>query len=289
MTDIDIERMESSAFLPKADLKYVDVLDLHPLYDGLAFRGAVVMVGPKGIGKTLSLQAWAANNDCPIITFDCSEDVRRAHLLGMQVLRGDQSPFVLGPLTTAFEVANEVGQCIVALEEVNALTPQMQKALNAVTDWRAEIVVPECKKVFKLKGGAKLWVACTMNTAVYGGVYELNEDLKSRMRIIKLDYPLPKAEKQILEAQLNGTKIDNKILDSVILLAHETRQKTLEYALSTRDVVQILEDVDALSLKQALRIALGKFDGADAATIQQRMVSIFGKNAPAAVGAVQKP
>ena len=281
--DIDIERMDSASFLPKQDLKYVDVLDLHSLYDGLAFRGACVMVGPKGIGKTLSVQAWASKNDCPIITFDCSEDVRRAHLLGMQVLRGDQSPFILGPLTTAFEVANEVGQCIVALEEVNALTPQMQKALNAVTDWRAEIVVPECRRVFKLQSGAKLWVVGTMNTAVYGGVYELNEDLKSRMRIIKLDYPMPKAEKEILKTQLNGN-IDNKILDSVILLAHETRQKTLEYALSTRDVVQILEDVQHLDLQRALRVALGKFDGNDAATVQTRMVSIFGKNAPAAPG-----
>jgi MoxR-like ATPase len=281
--DIDIERMDSSSFLPKQDLKYVDVLDLHSLYDGLAFRGACVMVGPKGIGKTLSVQAWAGKNDCPIITFDCSEDVRRAHLLGMQVLRGDQSPFILGPLTTAFEVANEVGQCIVALEEVNALTPQMQKALNAVTDWRAEIVVPECRRVFKLKSGAKLWVVGTMNTAVYGGVYELNEDLKSRMRIIKLDYPMPKAEKEILKTQLNGN-VDNKILDSVILLAHETRQKTLEYALSTRDVVQILEDVQHLDLQRALRVALGKFDGNDAATVQTRMVSIFGNNAPAAPG-----
>ncbi len=286
--DIDIERMDSASFMPKKDLKYVDVLNLHPLYDGLAFRGACVMIGPKGIGKTLSIQAWAADHDCPIITFDCSEDVRRAHLLGMQVLRGDHSPFILGPLTTAFEVANEVGQCILAFEEINALTPQMQKALNAVTDWRKEIVVPECKRVFKLEGGAKMWFTGTMNTAVYGGVYELNEDLKSRMRLIKLDYPLPKQEKEILALQLNGS-VDNKIVDSVILLAHETRMKAMEYALSTRDVVQILEDVEHLNLKQALRIVLGKFDGSDASTVRERMVSIFGKNAPDPQGQAIKP
>jgi MoxR-like ATPase len=276
MTEQSIQHMGASNFAPKPDLIYKDVFDLMDLYDGLAFRAPTIVVGPKGIGKTLSVQAFAAKNDCPIITFDCSEDIRRQHLIGMFIMQGNSTPFVLGPLTTAFEVANEAGQCVLCLEEINALTPQMQKVLNAPSDWRQRIEVPEAKKVFRLEKGKKLWITGTMNTAVYGGVYQLNEDLKSRMRLIPLTYPKPSKEKEIISAVLAKQSLDQTVIDRVITLAHETRQQSLEYSLSTRDVVQLLEDIVVMDLTRALRIVLGKFDDTDRDTVSERIQSIFG-------------
>lgn len=278
MTTQVIERMPSDEFRPKDDINYVDVFNLMELFEGLAFRAPTVLVGPKGIGKTLSVQAFALKKQTHIITFDCSEDVRRAHLLGMQILRGDITPFVLGPLTTAFEVANEKGACILVLEEVNALTPQMQKVLNSPLDWRKRIEVPECQRVFRLVNGARLWICGTMNTAVYGGVYQLNEDLKSRVRLVALDYPRPSKEKELIDIVLGkqGVQLERKVIDNVLLLAHETRQKALDYALSTRDVLQVLEDTAAINLETALKIALGKFENSDRDTVRERIISIFG-------------
>lgn len=271
-----IERLETSAFKASSPV-YVDAFKLHELYDGVAFRAPLVLVGPKGIGKTLSVQSYAVKKDVPIITFDCSEDVRRSHLLGSYVLRGSETPFVLGPVTTAFEVANEVGHCILCFEELNALTPQMQKILNAVSDFRRRVEVPECKTVFRLKDGAKLWIAGTMNTAVYGGVYTLNEDLKSRFRMLQLEYPTPTEEEKIVLAAVNGAagQVPKKVVDQAILLAHETRQQSLEYALSTRDVVQLVEDFAYVGAERALQLVLGKFEGDDRATVKQRMMSVF--------------
>jgi MoxR-like ATPase len=276
MQELSIQRMEASDFAPKTDIKYLDVFELMSLYEGLSFRAPTIVVGPKGVGKTLSIQAYAAHIGCPIITFDCSEDVRRQHLIGMFILHGDRTPFVLGPLTTAFEIANEVGRCILVLEEINALTPQMQKVLNAPADWRQRIEVPEARKVFCLKPGCKVWISGTMNTAVYGGVYQLNEDLKSRFRLIPLGYPKPTEEKKIVQEVLSTSMLDTSVIDRVITLAHETRQQSLEYALSTRDVVQLLEDIADMDLKRALRIVLGKFDDTDRDTVVERVNSIFG-------------
>lgn len=274
-----IERMTAQDYAPRQGLKFIDVFNLHGLYEGLAFRSNLVLVGPKGIGKTLSFQTFAAKHEVPIITFDCSEDVRRSHLIGHHVLRGGETPFILGPLTTAFEIANEVGSCILVLEEINGLSPQMQKVLNALADFRRRIEVPECQKVFKLKEGAKLWFTGTMNTAVYGGVYALNEDLKSRFRLLALDYPRPSEEKEILNGVLAPevlAKLDPKMMDRVIQLAIETRQKALEYALSPRDVQQLIEDIAFVGLNKALRVLIGKFDGEDRDTIKERLKSIFG-------------
>lgn len=273
-----IEYLDASAYQPQQDLVYEDVFDLLPLYERLAFNANIVLVGPKGIGKSLSAAYFAAQQEVPVITFDCSEDVRRSHLLGMFVLRGTETPFVLGPLTTAFQIANEQGKCILLLEEINALTPQMQKVLNAPLDFRRKIEVPEAKQVFRLRDGAQLWVVGTMNTAVYGGVYDLNEDLKSRVRLFPLDYPQSKGEKRIVDAVLKGSgiRLDPTIIQGVLTLAHETRQKSLEYALSTRDVVQLLEDIHYVGKEAALWIVSGKFEAGDRGTVCERIHSIFG-------------
>jgi nitric oxide reductase NorQ protein len=269
---VEIIRLGAEDFAPDKALQYIDTGKLHPLFDKIGFRANVILVGPKGIAKTLSVSSWAGKQACPIVTFDCSEDIRRSHLIGNFILRGDKSPFVLGPITTAIEIANEVGQCILCLEEINALTPQMQKVLNPLGDFRRRVEVPECQKVFRLNEGAQLWLCGTMNTSVYGGVYELNEDLKSRFRILPMDYPSKKAEKAIVQ-EVVKTSMTSQTLDSLLTVAHETRQKSLEYALSTRDVVQIIEDAEVADLATALRLASGKFEGQDRDYFKTRVSS----------------
>jgi nitric oxide reductase NorQ protein len=278
VTPIIIDRLPSDAYKAQKDLKYVDVTNMHGLFDKMATRQAsLVLVGPKGVGKTLSVASWAAKNDWPIVTFDCSEDVRRSQLLGMYVLRGQETAFILGPIPTAFEIANEVGRCILCLEEINGLTPQMQKVLNAPTDFRRKVEVPECKRVFALKPGAQLWVVGSMNTSNYGGVFQLNEDLKSRLRLLEVSYPIPEHEKQIVMEVL-GNLADTTLVGNVLLLAQETRQKSTDYAMSTRDVFQLLEDADTLGVKPALKLILSKFEGDDRTTVAARIQSIFGLN-----------
>lgn len=279
----EILRLPASAFTP-LEKSYTDTNKLLPLYDKIAFNSNVILVGPKGIAKTLSILAWAHQHEVPVVSFDCSEDVRRAHLYGHYIAQGDDTPFVLGPVTTAIEIANEVGRCILTLEEVNALTPQMQKVLNPISDFRRKVELPEIGRVFEVDPDAELWVCGTMNTSVYGGVYDLNDDLKSRFRMIGLEYPKLEAEKHVLVDELGEWNVpplkvgDNEldIRTGVLSLAHETRQQAMDYSLSTRDVVQILQDVRRCGLADALWMCMGKFEGDDVQTLYKRMKSIFG-------------
>lgn len=278
--------LAAADFRPTEGLVYRDVLDLHSLYDKIAYRSNLILCGPKGIGKSLSVAAWATHQDAPIITFDCSEDVRRGQLYGHYIVQGSETPFVLGALTNAFEVANESGSCILVLEEVNALTPQLQKALSPL-DFRKKVELPEIQKVFRLEADARLWVVATMNNTVYGGVNELNEDLKSRFRMIALEYPKMGQEREIVDElfpkwALPAIKVGTKTLDirdAVIRLAAETRTTSFEYALSPRDVVAILEDAQVAGLNNALWMSLGKFEDSDRETYLARIHSIFGSKA----------
>lgn len=273
--NIIVERMTSEDFRPNKSLVYEDVFDLHTLFDGMQMEGNLILMGPKGIGKSLSVAAFAADKEIPLITVSCSEDLRRSGLVGSYALRGDQTPFVLGPIPTAIEVANETGRAILVLEEINALSPQCQKILNNVTDFHRAITVPEAKKVYQLDEGAKLWVVGSMNSAVYGGVYELNEDLKSRFNLAPLDYPSATLEAKILK-RIFPNYPHAKVMEESVRLAAETRQGQFGYALSTRDVVQFLVNYKNMPPKRAFWLLTGKFEAEDRPTVTKRIVSLFG-------------
>lgn len=272
---MELERLDTKAFMRTKPAVFEDSFGLGEVFEALAFRQNLILSGAKGIGKSLSLLHFAATKGVPLITFDCSEDVRRSHLIGSFILRGNETPFVLGPIPTAFEIAREHGSAILLLEEINSLSPQAQKILNPVADFRRRVEVPEARKVFDLNGD-KLWVVGTMNSACYGGVYELNEDLKSRFAILPLNYPTEEHERAILEGHLGAAAGKYAtLIESALLLAKETRQRTFQYALSPRDLVQFLGAVGDLGLEQALWILSGKFEDADRLQYFERAKSIF--------------
>ena len=204
-------------------------------------------VGPKGTGKTLVIAHFASENKIPIIQYDCSENTRKGDLIGRYILRGDETAYQLGVLPTAIELANEVGQAILVLEELNALAPNMQKQLNQLLDWRRHVFADN-GKTYSLNQGSKLLVCATMNPSTYGGVFELNEDLISRWAQIWVEFPTEKEERSIVD--LNGFKPEllpfnsdgtQVTTEQIWRLVNETRtDDALSYALSPRDTVQLL-------------------------------------------------
>ena len=209
-------------------------------------------VGPKGTGKTLVIAHFASENKIPIIQYDCSENTRKGDLIGRYILRGDETAYQLGVLPSAIELANETGQAILVLEELNALAPNMQKQLNQLLDWRRHVFADN-GKTYTLNKGAKLLVCATMNPSTYGGVFELNEDLISRWAQIWVEFPTETEEQQI--ANLNGfvqnilPYSDDGTQDTdeqIWRLVNETRTgEGLSYALSPRAIVQLLQGYES--------------------------------------------
>ncbi len=286
---------------------YVDIFKLSPIYQGFNFETNLLVKGPKGDGKSLSITAFAHETQSPLIVQECSEDTKKMDLMGTQNLLGDETIFTLGCIPAAIETANEFGRCILCFEEINALTNQVQKMLNAVTDFRKQCSLPFLGKTYQLREGAYLWVVGLMNPSAYSGTYDLNEDLKSRFEEIDLPYPEPGAEKTVLQTACKnviGKKmpaslqvvvnskpgqnsvvvdetldvhcIDDTVLTQLIKLAGETRQQATSYALSTRDLVRIVSNFATFGPEQALQLVLCKFEGEDDKnTMKKRIGSIF--------------
>jgi len=285
---IKILPVKAEDYLPKSVPEYVprdyeEQLFMAHLESGIP----LLLVGPKGVGKTLSIAAFAAKHNIPIIQFDCSENTKRQDLIGRFLLVGDEVVYELGVMPTAITVANQYGKAILVFEELNALTPQMQKILNQLLDWRRHVYIPEIGKIYRLENGCKLLIVGTMNPSYYGGVHELNEDLRSRFAEVFIDYPTEKEESRILE---RISDLDEDLRKLLITLAIETRNGyasgELSYALSTRDLTifaQVYNSYRAvMDDKQALIMALKSTvvnryeDKNEKATIVQRIHSVFG-------------
>lgn len=281
-TKVNVVRAGVEDYLHPTSPPYVDVFNLIPLYQKLVFRKNLLIKGPKGDGKSLSMVAFAAATQTPLITQPCSENTKSKDLIGTFFIRGEETPFVLGSMASAIDIANEYGRAIIAFEEVNALTPQTQKQLNEFLDFRKSVSIPQIGKTYRLREGAQLWIVSMMNPSVYGGTYELNEDFRSRWVEVDIGYPTQAQEIKILEANILKTDaISDDMLKDVfrycVNIAAQTRDKksSFNYSLSTRDIVNFTETVLLLGYEEALQLLSHKFEGKDHELIATRISSTF--------------
>ena len=98
-----------------------------------------------------------------VVAYSCSSGTREGDLRG-RVLNTN-GLFQLGYLIVAVEIANEEGICILYLDELNALEPELQKMLNSLLDDRR--LINANSKLFRINKGAKLIVIATMNPSSY--------------------------------------------------------------------------------------------------------------------------
>lgn len=268
---------------------YYPIRNEFTVYDGLLKNHKPLLLkGPKGIGKTLSVAYWVSQRPrMPFIQYDCSEGTKESNLIGRAIIHKDgTTPFKLGVIPTAIEIANKTKMAVLCLEEIGSLPPSMQKLLNPLLDWRSGLYVDSLNKTFSLDSDAKLIVFATSNPSSHGGIYELNHDLRSRFATWLWDYPDTKEEM----GMLNSSGIPSDFASQVFRLAIETRalekKGTLDYALSTRDISHIFDiyrsydgtNVDPKISSINLKV-LGNYDDEDQiATVKSRIESIFGKS-----------
>lgn len=283
-SNIPILGVDEEHFRIKDEMFYVETdSEMDVIATHLDIQQPLAFCGSKGIGKSLAFGTFAQRNGIPIVQFDCSKGTRYSSLYGGFILIGEEVYFKPGVLPMSYMIANKVGKCILVLEELNALTPQVQKMLCSATDYRAGVYVQEIAQYFRCDEGNKLLIGATMNPSGYGGVSELNADLRSRFSILDFDYPTPMQEAEIMRCE------DKELENNLIHLAKETRQgekhESMDYAISPRDLAACVTLYNAYSKKfgeeVALRLMLqtgiiGKFEDDNKINIISTIDSKFG-------------
>lgn len=245
--DVDLEQ-----YVYDETQDYVEVdNELFHIREHLKMGGRLLFEGPQGIGKTLSFAHVASKHGIPCIMFPCSRDTKKKHLVvrpWIEVENGEKkSVYIPGHLLLGIQAANEYGEAMVVLEEMNALLPHMQKSLNEMLDWRQEINVPEAGAKFELEDGANLLVGATMNPPEFGGTFDLNDDLYDRFHPIQRRYPNSRKFENILEKNSVPNKIGSRgdIRKQVQSFAREVHQhfmnEEIEYDMTPRSAVSFAE------------------------------------------------
>ena len=226
--EIEVMPVASAEQYKVSDVRYVPYYE-HDTTGGLEFefytshmnavKSPLLLTGPTGTAKTLSVAAYAAYIKALCLQVDCSEGTKRADLIGRFIILDGSVKFQLGTIPHAIEIANQTGQAIIDFEEVNGLQPHMQKVLNQFLDWRDHIYVPEITRTFQVAKDKKLMVFATMNPSTYGGTNELNKDFKRRFTQIKWPYPSSDQEFKIIEHD----GVDEKYVKGIIQLGMELR------------------------------------------------------------------
>lgn len=275
---IAYERVPSETLIPKAITGYVDTGLLGFLAE-VAFFRHLILKGPKGEGKTMGIQQYCALNDMPMYRLDCSVNTNETHLIGSYGAEEDGTfKLLLGALTTCIEVANDMGGCVLALEEVNSLPDEQQKLIHPLADFRQEMLVPALSDVLRLAEGSKVWIVGTMNPG-YGGTNPIGEALKSRTKTVAVGHMADEHVKTLIYQRLGNQNAESKVLAQKILsLASLTRVAGagVRYALSTRDVLHFIEDSMQLkSVTRALKLLEGQYDDADHAAFHAKVQTSF--------------
>ena len=194
-------------------------------------------------------------------------------------MEGNDVHFTLGALPLAIETANSEGGCVLVLEEINTLRPQVQSMVFSVADYRKSVECPHLGRKFTLVPDAQLWVLGTMNPG-YAGTYQLNEALRSRFDFIEVGYMSQAKEKELLELTFpNKPDVEERrIAARLLTFAEESRAYQWEYALSTRDLVHTIRKIPRIGLSRALKLLVNKFDPEHKQAIEARVQSMFNIN-----------
>lgn len=150
-------------------------------------RGLLVVEGEAGTGKNWMLDHIAHLTERPIFRFTCDASKETPELkYFLEFVTDEKGSRTVRISSTIIESLQTEG-AILELDEINTLRPEVAKSLNSLFD--ADRAVYFGEDDVKVKAARGVLLVGLMNPAHYAGVNPLAETVKSRARIIAVDYP----------------------------------------------------------------------------------------------------
>src|ERR671931_1620414 len=214
----------------------------------------VLIIGPKGTGKTTLVRRFASQMKKDLDSVNFSLRTRESHLVGSRTLDKGEISFVEGVLVKSMRNGN-----MLYLDELNAAEADVLLRLDEALDDRRQLVLKEAEGQ-TVNAAADWFVIATINPLSHVGTKELPPQLLSRFPFrLKLDYPPEDIELQIINQH---TPVEDSKVDDVkrsIKLAKNLREaaalEELYYSPSLRETIAFAKLIDTgLASKQAAEI-----------------------------------
>ena len=215
----------------------------------------VLIIGPKGTGKTSLVTEYAIQKSKKLESINFSLRTRESHLIGTKSLVEGNIGFDEGVLIKSMKEGS-----ILYLDELNAAEADALLRLDEALDDRRQIILKESDGQV-IKADDSWFTIATINPLTHVGTKELPPQLLSRFPVrIRLDYPPEDVEYKIIKKHVKNPH-EAEVLQG-IKLANTLRQASaveeLYYSPSIRETIAYAKLLEGgISTKQAAEIVFG--------------------------------
>lgn len=195
----------------------------------------VLIIGPKGTGKTTLVHRFAEQRDLLLESVNFSLRTRESHLVGTKTIESGSVSFDEGVLVKSMKRGG-----VLYLDELNAAEADMLLRLDEALDDRRQLVLKESSGT-TVKAADGWFVVGTINPLSHAGTKDIPPQILSRFPVrIRLEYPPPEIEAEIVRRHIKSGCPDDK-LDAGIRLANTLREaaavEEIAYAPSIRETI----------------------------------------------------
>ena len=210
----------------------------------------LLLKGPTGCGKTRFVSHMAARLGLPLHTVSCHDDLAAADLTGRFLLKGGETVWADGPLTTAVRNGG-----VSYLDEVVEARKDVTVVIHPLTDDRRILPLDRTGEVLEAPDNFMLVVS--YNPGYQNILKSLKPSTRQRFLAIEFDFPPAETETKIV-ARESGLDEDQCAL--LVRLARKLRELKgldLEEGVSTRLVVYCASLIaDGMATERAIEAAM---------------------------------
>lgn len=225
---------------------------------GNTIKSHLLLEGPKGCGKSLLAKDFFANLNIPLLRVNLSDGITEDAMIGSRTLKDGEVVFNSGILTLAAEHGLPL-----LCDEINAARENILIAMNGLMDTGVLVLPEDDNRVIHAAAG--FMICGTMNPPEdYSGVNSMNQATKDRFTYnLPFTYLPEELECKVIKQQTGFKDMDT--IRSMVLVANDLRrlkkEGMLETDTSTRTLVQMFDELDDLSLTEAIKyVLLGRYN-----------------------------
>lgn len=190
----------------------------------------LLLKGPTGSGKSRFLEFMAHRLHRKLITIVCNDETSAIDLVGRYLIRGADTVWQDGPLTTGVREG-----AIVYIDEIAEARPDTMVVIHSLTDHRRELFLDRANET--IAAHENFLLAASFNPGYQKGFKELKPSTRQRFLAIDFNYPKPETEALIIEKESQVAASTAMRLVKIASLIRDRPQLGLAETVSTRLLV----------------------------------------------------